>query len=317
VKDRSQFGKIEAKDLFADVLREFYNKLNLASGKRLDIITNTIVSFSKARAAQAAASMAYYAFFSLFPLLLVFIAIGSFFLESDRIYAKIMELIGDAFPVSQQLIYDTLQRVISGRGPMGLIGLLGLLWAASGVFTTLTQNINLAHTNARNRNFIQARLHGLGMIVALCMLFILSLVLDASTNVLASWRIPLLPNISIYETKLWAWISNYIPWLLTFGLFIVLYRWVPTVRAAWQAVFWAAAVAATGWKLATDLFAWYLVRGLVRYELVYGSLGTVVALLFLIYVIGLVVLFGAHLCAAIDLWLSMRSSSADKSYLER
>jgi YihY family inner membrane protein len=313
----SGWNNKEAKDLFADVVREFYNKLNLASGKRLDIIKNTIDNYSKARAPQAAASMAYYAFFSLFPLLLVFIAVGSFFLASDQIYAKIMELIGDAFPVSQQLIYDTLQRVISGRGPMGLIGLLGLLWAASGVFTTLTHNINLAHTHARKRNFIQARLYGLGMIVTLVMFFVLSFVFDATTRVLASWRIPLLPDISIYETRLWAWISNYIPWLLTFGLFIILYRWAPTVRAAWQAIFWAAAVAATGWRLATDLFAWYLVKGLVRYELVYGSLGTVVALLFLIYVIGLVVLFGAHLCAAIDLWLSTRASSADKSYLER
>ena len=294
--------------MLLDRLRTLYNQVNLASGNRLDIITNTFDSFGKARAAQAAASMAYYAFFSLFPLLLVFIAIGSFFLESDRIYVKIMELIGDAFPVSQQLIYDTLQRVIAGRGPMGLIGLLGLLWAATGVFTTLTHNINLAHTNARKRNFIQARLHGLGMIVTLAMFFFLSFIFDATTSVLASWRIPLLPDISIYETRLWAWISNYIPWLFTFSLFIILYRWAPTVRAAWQAVLWAAAVAATGWKLATDLFAWYLLKGLVRYELVYGSLGTVVALLFLIYVIGLIVLFSAHLCAAIDHWLKTRAS---------
>jgi YihY family inner membrane protein len=292
--------------LFIEKLRAIYNKANLVSGKRLDIIKQTIDSFGKAHAAQAAASMAYYAFFSLFPLLLVFIAVGSFFLASDRIYAKIMELIGDAFPVSQQLIYDTLQRVIAGRGPMGLLGLMGLMWAASGVFTTLTHNINLAHVNARRRNFIQERLNGLGMIVGLCMLFVLSLVLDASTNVLASWRIPLLPDISIYETRLWAWISNYIPWLFTFALFIILYRWVPTVRAAWQAVLWSAAVAATGWKLATDIFSLYLLKGLVRYELVYGSLGTVVALLFLIYVIGFIVLFGAHLCAAIDHWLRER-----------
>lgn len=292
--------------MVAERLRILYKKVNLASGKRLDIIIHTFDSFSKARAAQAAASMAYYAFFSLFPLLLVFIVVGSFFLASDRIYSKIIVLVGDAFPVSQQLIYDTLQRVIAGRGPMGLLGLMGLLWAASGVFTTLTQNINLAHVHARKRNYIQERFLGLSMIVALSMLFILSFALDATTKVLASWRIPLPADISVYESRLWKLISNYLPWLFVFILFLVLYRWAPTIRAAWQAVFWAAAIAATGWKLATDLFAWYLVKGLVRYELVYGSLGTVVALLFLIYVIGLIVLFGAHLCAAIDHWLKTR-----------
>jgi uncharacterized BrkB/YihY/UPF0761 family membrane protein len=63
--------------------------------------------------------------------------------------------------------------------------------------------------------------------------------------------------------------------------------------------------------LATDIFSLYLLKGLVRYELVYGSLGTVVALLFLIYVIGLIVLFGAHLCAAIDHWLNERGQPAE------
>ena len=82
-------------------LRILYEKVNLASGKRFDIIKFTFESFGKARAAQAAASMAYYAFFSLFPLLLVFIVVGSFFLASDRIYSKIIVLVGDAFPVSQ------------------------------------------------------------------------------------------------------------------------------------------------------------------------------------------------------------------------
>jgi YihY family inner membrane protein len=274
---------------------------------RLDIIRHTFESYSSARAAQAAASMAYYAFFSLFPLMLIFVAVGSFFLQSDLIYNKLIILLGDAFPSSEQLIYDTIRRVIDSRGPMGLIGLLGLLWAASGVFTTLTLNINLAWAQARRRHFLHERLVGLGMIAILAMLFILSLVMDTTSQVLASVRIPLPAAISIYENKLWALVSNLLPWLFIFILFLLLYRWAPTVRPAWRAVFWSAALAATGWKLATNFFTWYVVRGLIRYELVYGSLGTVAALLFLIYAIGLIILFGAHLCAAIDFWVKSRA----------
>jgi len=43
-----------------------------------------------------------------------------------------------------------------------------------------------------------------------------------------------------------------------------------------------------------------LTGGLVSYELVYGSLGTVVALLFWIYLSATITLFGAHLSAVID-----------------
>lgn len=297
--------------MFAEKLKLIYGKLNLASGKRLDIIRHTFESFSSARAAQAAASMAYYAFFSLFPLMLIFVAVGSFFLQSDLIFNKLIVVLGDAFPASQQMIYDTLRRVIASRGPMGLIGLLGLLWAASGVFTTLTLNINLAWAQARRRNFLHERLVGLGMIAILSLVFILSLVMDTTTQVLSSFRIPFPANISIYENKLWALFSNLLPWLLIFILFLLLYRWAPTARPAWRAVLWAAALAATGWKLATYIFTWYVVKGLIRYELVYGSLGTVAALLFLIYAIGLIVLFGAHLCAAIDFWVKSRALEKD------
>jgi YihY family inner membrane protein len=298
-------------DLVVQILRNLYTKANLASGKRLDIIRHTFQSFSRARAAQAAASMAYYAFFSLFPLMLIFVALGSFFLQSNLIYSKIITMLGDAFPVSNQLIEDTLSKVIASRGPMGLIGLVGLFWSASGVFTTLTLNINLAWAQARRRNFLQERLVGLGMIAILVLVFILSLFMDTTTQVLASFRLPLPSSISIYENRLWAWVSTLLPWLFIFTLFILLYRWAPTVRPAWRAVFWSAALAATGWKLATTIFTRYIIKGLINYELVYGSLGTVAALLFLIYSIGIIVLFGAHVCAAIDFWVKSRALEKD------
>jgi uncharacterized BrkB/YihY/UPF0761 family membrane protein len=42
--------------------------------------------------------------------------------------------------------------------------------------------------------------------------------------------------------------------------------------------------------------------GMSSYSLVYGSLGAIVALLFLIFIVSMITLFGAHLCAAIDNW---------------
>jgi uncharacterized BrkB/YihY/UPF0761 family membrane protein len=39
-----------------------------------------------------------------------------------------------------------------------------------------------------------------------------------------------------------------------------------------------------------------------QYQLIYGSLGAIVAFLFLIYIISLITLFGAHLSAAIEGW---------------
>jgi membrane protein len=70
----------------------------------------------------------------------------------------------------------------------------------------------------------------------------------------------------------------------------------------WNATLWGAITASIVWKVATAGFSWYLSSGMGSYSLVYGSLGAIVALLFLIFIVSMITLFGAHLCAAIDQW---------------
>jgi membrane protein len=61
-----------------------------------------------------------------------------------------------------------------------------------------------------------------------------------------------------------------------------------------------ALIASIAWQLATEGFSWYLASGLARYEVIYGSLGGVVALLFWAYLSNMIAIFCAHLTSAID-----------------
>ena len=74
---------------------------------------------------------------------------------------------------------------------------------------------------------------------------------------------------------------------------------MPNTTVAWSEAAWGAAVAVVAWEGAKRGFAWYVSSDLVHYRLVYGSLGAVVALLLWIYLSSWLVLFGAHLSAAI------------------
>jgi membrane protein len=279
--------------------REHYQKANHASGGRLLIIKHAIETFSEARASQSAASLAYYSFFSLFPLLLVLIAGGSYFLNSQQVYRDVTQFMQETIPVSTQVINENLQQVLEVRGTVGIIGLLTLLWSASGVFTNLAYSINLAWPGAPRRNFLEKRLVGLGMIAGLGGLLILSLSLDWITNLT-----PFLRNepASSSTLSLWRLFSGLGSWLTIFLLFLALYRWVPTADVYWGASFWGALTASIAWNIATAGFSWYLRSGLGRYQLIYGSLGAIVALLFLIFIVSTITLFGAHLCGAIDRW---------------
>jgi membrane protein len=285
--------------LISKQLKKWYGDVNQFSGRRLDIFKNALETFSDMRASQAAASLAYYAFFSLFPLLLVLISGGSYFLNSQQVYQSVTQFVQQAIPVSNQMITENLRQVLAVRRTVGLIGLLTLLWSASGVFTNLAYNINLAWPGAPRRNFLEKRLVGLGIIAGLGGLLILSLSLDWVTNLIPFLSIA---SASSSTLSLWRLFSSLGSWLTIFLLFLALYRWVPTEKVYWSATFWGALTASIAWKAATAGFSWYLRSGLGRHQLVYGSLGAIVALLFLIFIVSMITLFGAHLCAAIDHW---------------
>src|SRR6266540_7409718 len=163
-------------------LKEFYKNINQLSGNRFSILEHAIKSFTEKQAAQASAGLAYYSIFSIFPLLLVFIAAGSYFIDTNQVFNVVTQFIQQALPVSRQIINENLQQILKARGTAGIISILTLLWSASGMFTSLAYNINLAWPRASRRNFLQSRLIGLWMILGLISLIVLSLILSWITN---------------------------------------------------------------------------------------------------------------------------------------
>ena len=206
--------------------------LDKISSGRFVILKDTLQTFSDTRASQAAASLAYYAIFSLFPLLLVLISAGSFFLDNEQVYQSVIQFVRTTFPTSPQLIDTNLQQVLDARGTVGVISILTLLWSASGFFTNLAHNINLAWPEATRRNFFTQRLVGLGMIAGLSGLLLLSLALSWITSLIPS---PNPANVSFPSLGLWSFLSSLGSWLTIFLLYLALYRWVPTKKVDWSA----------------------------------------------------------------------------------
>ena len=284
-------------------VKDFYENINHISGDRLRILQTAIQTFTEKQAGQASAGLAYYTFFSIFPLMLAFIAGGSYFLDSHQVFNTVTQFIQQALPISRQVINENLEEILQERGAAGIVSFLILLWSASGMFTNLAYNINLAWPRARRRNFLQNRLVGLWMIVGLIGLIALSIAL--------SWLSARLPFIDFENDSpsgllVLRIISALGSWLMIFLVFLTLYRWIPTLRVRWRSTFWAALIASLAWKGVTTGFSWYLGSSFGQYQLVYGSLGAIVAFLFLIYIISWITLFGAHLSAAIETWESNR-----------
>jgi membrane protein len=263
------------------------------------IATTAIDSFSASRGAQVAASLAYYALFSMFPLLLFVISALGFVLQAEFVRTQIEELVIQFFPTSQDLIIENLEMVLQLRGPATAIAALSLLWSGSGFFTVLAHYINDAWPGAEVRGPIHGRIVAVSMVGILVMVLLILAVYNTLLQIIASISQPLANLIAFYGPLVDALLSQIIPWIVTFGLFLTLYRLVPRVRVRWREALIASLVTTVLMRITTAAFGFYLRSGLSRYQIVYGSLGSVVALLFWIYLAGWITLFGAHLSAAI------------------
>ncbi len=283
----------------------------------LGISIQALRSFNEARASEAAAAIAYYGLFSLFPLLIILVVVSSSLLQNQNVQDQILNLVSEVLPPGEELAKESLQRILDLgrlppaqeiltenvqqvmklRVPVGIVAALGLLWASTSVFTALALNIDRAWRGAARRNYLKWRLLGLSMAGGLMVgLLVVSLFLAGLFGLLSQI---LGGNAPFYEAWLLKALSNLVPVVLVFLICFVLYMWAPNTEVRRAEAGWGALAATLGWTVSKMTFSWYLVIWLARHQLVYGSLGTVVALMLWVYLSGMIILYGAHLSAAI------------------
>ncbi len=255
-------------------------------------------SFQQEGGTRGAAGMAYYTLFSLFPLLIVMVTAGSYFIDDSQNSSRVAQLVISVIPVGQDLVERNIERILVLRNSIGILGLIGLLWSGSNAFSMMVHNITSAWPVDERRTFFQKRLFGLAMVIIMILgLFVLTL---SSTilNVLVKYQ-EAVPSLELlFNNWLGEFGTKIFYWVLPFLFFYSLYRIIPMGRVPIKAAGFSALVITGIWRLASTAFQWYLGSGFARYEVIFGSLSAIAILLLWIYISSVILFFGAHLCAA-------------------
>ncbi|MFW6254125.1 MAG: YihY/virulence factor BrkB family protein [Chitinivibrionales bacterium] len=274
------------------------SRIRFGLDKTKEVIVLAFTRFMAERGPEAAAAISFFTLFSLFPLVLLLIAGATTFMESQQARQQIMQFITDFAPEgSYEIIKTNLQQVLESREAVGVIGSVTLLWTASGVFNLLTRNLSRAWPSAPERNFLRARLTAVGIVTGLFLLLAVFFLIRASIGVIDSFNLPL--GLEKYVVDLIHLAVNVVFVFFIFIIFLLLYRLVPNTSVKWREAAGGALFAFVVTQLVTAIFGWYLNSGLARYNLVYGSLGALVAFLFWTYLTLVVIIAGAHLSSAI------------------
>ncbi len=286
----------------AERLEATFERADAGSRGWLGVLRRTIDQFSLARGSQAAAALSYYSLFSLFPLAVLLITVLGAFIEPAQVQEFITALVARILPDAQgidDLVQNTLSSIFASRGEVTLISLVALLWAASGVFTNLTYNVDLAWSENGRPNPLTARLVGLLMVVIVYIGLVALLLSSAALGVLSMLPVTLMRWLGFSGQIVEEGTVRAIPLVVSAAVFFGLYKWVPRAQVSWRIALWGALFAAAATQILNLGFVWYLGSGLAGYERLYGPLTAIIVLLVWFYLTVVVILFGAHFCAAL------------------
>lgn len=238
-----------------------------------------------------AAGVAFYAMFAVFPGLAAIIALWSLWFDPAAIMAYV-EVAHEFLPSGAAELLDSQihQLTAAGKTSIGWTSfvsfMIATIAARAGV-DALVRGLNAAYG-------VRAHSTVFGFILA----YLLTLaIVGISLAGLATIVIVPVALSLVVVGPVRVWLIAAVPWAAMFTLVIlgigILYRYGPNVKSPRTSVLtWGAFFAAILWAVASVAFSAYLAR-FNSYNRIYGSIGTVVALLMWFYLAGFSVMLGA------------------------
>jgi membrane protein len=252
------------------------------------LLSRIITAAGEHDVSQRAAGVAYYALLSLFPLLLALIAAFGYILPSFKLQDELLLLVGKNLPGATDIVRKNIVSIVDLRGAVGVLSIVGLFWGATAIFGAVSTAIRRAWEIRKGRPFYIQKAGELGMVLSTGILFLLSL---GASTILAILRgifhVPVADQILIEVG------SRLVAFLLLLAVFLILYKLIPNTKTHWRYVWPGALLAAILFEGARMLFIYYL-EHFANYQLVYGSIASIIVLLIWIYYSAYIMILGAE-----------------------
>ncbi len=271
------------------------------------LCTDIVNDFLGKNCPYIAGAIAFYMLFSMFPLILAIISVWGFFLGPDVDQVELAEQVAEVIPVSSGFIAQTVRGVASARIITGIASVLGLMWASSAAFGAIRKGINIAWGTQRPRPFIKERLIDMALVTGAGILMVMLLFVAPTASSIHQILVLVFPDISF--ELLSRIVSQAVSPILSFSAFMVLYRYMPNTEVRFRHIWLGAFMASLAFEGAKWGFLQY-VNTYPVYNVLYGSVGAVMALLTWVYVSAIILLFGALLTSR---YASLTSGTGDEA----
>ncbi len=234
---------------------------------------------------------------------------------SKQLSDELLQLTQDITPnhntyvLVKDFLTDFLETPRSGLLSLGFV--LAVFYASNAVLGIM-RTFNKSLMYSASRNFLEKRWVAVRITSILIFLFLCTIILLIAQGNILSWMLNKL-NINTPAIK---WIVRNLRWVFIIALvyysIAIIYKYVPSIHEKWQ-LSSPGTIFATGLIILTVLVFSFWVNKFSNFNKIYGSIGTILVLMLLIYFSSLVLLIGYELNVSIH---SLKMMAAERERLE-
>jgi len=265
-----------------------------------NVLSFLIKSLAKGAVSQRAAAISFNFFLALFPAILFFFALIPY-IPIDNFQITLMKLIQDSVPEATfETIDSTLYQimVLPHDGVISIGFFMALIFATNG-FKSIMIAFETSYYKEEPRTFIQMQLVAILLLIISSVVMIISIALISFNQIFLDYlmEIEILNNDQFYYYLIYI-VNVIIQVLMVFFLISFIYYYAPKHRKQYRLI-------SVGSTLATILYfiTFYGFNAYIshfsKYNVLYGSIGTLIIILMWIYINSFILLIGFELNSSI------------------
>jgi membrane protein len=269
-----------------------------------DVIRIFIQQLKKDDISERAGSMAFSYTIALFPLLLFLLNLIPYLQDFFPVVTtdNILDFVQNIIPADlYQNIETTLMDIVSKpRQSLLSFGFFFALFASTQGVMSMMTSFNSVYKTKENRGFLMSRAVALFIVFAL----VLTIIAASSVMIIGSILINALDEMHLFNSNFMIFLFNTLKFLILLFVFYItsafIFRFAPAVHDKWHFFSTGAHLAGLLITLAFYGFIYYL-ENFASYNKLYGSIGTVLALMLWLWITSLIILVCFEVNVSLDL----------------
>lgn len=260
------------------------------------LLKDTVHEFSEDNVMKLSASLAYYTVFALGPLMLVIVSVAGFFFEEKsvmwKVYWQVKDLIGQN---SADQLFDMIEQLQDkNSGAFSIIGLVVLIFGATGVFADMQDSINYIWSiKAKPKKgwlkYLQNRLLSFSMVLGIAFLLMVSLFVSSLADMLSQ---SLFSNLQDKYVIIFQVITFIFTFFIITTLFTAIYTLLPDAKIKWRDATRGAFFTGLLFMLGKYLIGLYISSS--EMDNTYGAAASIIIILLWVYYTAVILYFGAE-----------------------